>query len=123
MSEPSGDNKGPKVDGGLKLLARVLLAVSSIIIFVVRGYISGSVPIILMVAVLCGLAIYSSSWRSPGYLAVAYFTAEFVCTLGPGSAPCEPLNGTRMLVVGVTAAALLALDLWCKLRKVLRESP
>src|SRR5579871_4550180 len=100
------------------MLARVLLVGSSIILFFMRGYISGSLPIILMVAVLCALAVYSSSWRSLGFLVLAYSTVEFVCTLGPASTPCMPLNLTRMWAVAVATVALFALDIWYKWRKV-----
>ena len=123
MSDPRGDNKDAPIDRGLKLLARFLPAGSSVALFVLRGWISGSMPIILLVAVLCGLAVFSNSWRSLGFLALGYSTTEFVCTLGPGSNPCEPLNGPRILAVFVATAALFALDLWYKVRKVLRGLP
>jgi hypothetical protein len=116
---PDGDDqrKPPKTDDSLKLLGRGALIAGVVLIFFLRGYIFGSFPIIILVTALCFLAVFASSWRSLAFLVLAYSAGEFVCTLGPGSNPCEPLNGGRYLTVVVAAAGVGAVEVWYQIRK------
>jgi len=111
----------PTVDGGERKPVKGLVIALSLLVFLFRGYVSGSGPVIMAVAVLCAFAVYSCSWLSVGFLVAAWVTVDFSCTLGPGSNPCEPLNVPGILAVLGAGAALIAWEVWRRTRRLPRH--
>src|SRR5580658_9762469 len=99
MPETDSEPRPLVIDKTLSVVGRAILIVALIVVFVLRGLISGTLPITAMVAVICILSPCASAWVSRGFLVLAWTAPEFVCTLGIGSNPCEPLNVPRFWVI------------------------
>ncbi|GEM_PF-6033915 len=118
--QKAGLPSAPSADDRLvKVFWRIAMGVAFLWIFVERGYMwVGGLLMLLVWAILGATAIALANWRSIGFMALAYGALEFTCTLGPGSNPCEPMNGTRLLLVIAAAVGLFVYDRWSERRSM-----